>query len=139
MATMNDKIKELRKRKNITLLEMADFLGVKESTAQRYESGSIKSMRYETICKLAELFDCDPGYIMGWKDTPGTFNVTITNSSVVNGNHASSLILQTGVEESREMTDQAAELLRIFNSLSVKGQTILLSRAFELEEKYSKD
>lgn len=105
MAKLNENIKEMRHKKHLTLLEVAEYLGVKEATVQRYESGNIKNLKHETICKLAELFDCDPMYLMGWGgNNPGT--------------------------------DQAAELLRVFNSMNLKGQTLLLSHAYELEEQY---
>lgn len=140
MSEINDKIRELRKRKGLTLFEVAEYLGVAEATAQRYESGNIKNIKYETICKLAKLFDCDPRYLVGWSSdsSPGTYNSTITNSSVVNGNQSTTLIVQRRQDSDAplELTDQAVELLRVFNSMSLKGQTLLLSRAFELEEQY---
>ena len=68
MSELSVRIKEMRKKRRLTLLEVAEYLGVKEATAQRYESGSIKNIKHETICKLAELFDCDPRYLMGWKE-----------------------------------------------------------------------
>ena len=75
MAEINERIKKMRKKRNLTLLEVAGYLGVKEATAQRYESGNIKNIKHDTICKLAELFDCDPMYLMGWRgDNPGTYN-----------------------------------------------------------------
>ena len=136
MPEINERIREMRKRRNLTLLDVAEYLGVKEATAQRYESGNIKNIKHETICKLAELFNCDPRYLMGWGgDSPGTYNSTITNSSVVNGNNSTTLILPAGKDAPIELTDQAVELLRVFNLLDVKGQTLLLSRAYELEEK----
>ena len=39
MAEINDRIKERRLAAGKTLLEVAEYLGVKEATAQRYESG----------------------------------------------------------------------------------------------------
>ncbi len=39
---LNERIKEMRTLKNMTLLEVAEILGVKEATMQRYESGEIK-------------------------------------------------------------------------------------------------
>lgn len=38
---MSKRIKELRKAKGMTLLELANKIGVSEGTVQRYESGSI--------------------------------------------------------------------------------------------------
>ncbi|MCR8635775.1 helix-turn-helix domain-containing protein [Paenibacillus radicis (ex Xue et al. 2023)] len=68
MAKVNDRIKSRRLAMNLTLLDVADFLGVKEATAQRYESGDIKNIKHETIVSLAELFKCSPAYLMGWED-----------------------------------------------------------------------
>ena len=70
MPEIKERIKEMRIRRGLTLLEVAERIGVKEATVQRYESGSIKNIKHETICKLAEVFACDPGYLMGWEDDP---------------------------------------------------------------------
>lgn len=68
MAIFNDRIRELRQKKNLTLKEAALKIGTTEATMQRYESGKgIKSIPYNTIVKLAELFECSPAYIMGWE------------------------------------------------------------------------
>jgi len=44
------------------------------------------------------------------------------------------LLTGEGKKELIELSDQEEELLRIFNSLSMKDKTALLSRAYELEE-----
>lgn len=62
----NERIKNLREREKMTLKEVADYLGVSEGTAQRYESNAIKNIPYEIIVKYARLFDQSPCYIMGW-------------------------------------------------------------------------
>lgn len=68
MSKINERIKERRLQMGLTLAEVADALGVKEATAQRYESGAIKSISHETICKLSETLHCSPSYLMGWED-----------------------------------------------------------------------
>lgn len=68
LSVLNDRIKEQRLKRGLTLLQVADFLGVKEATAQRYESGEIKNIKHETIVQLAELFHTTPAYLMGWED-----------------------------------------------------------------------
>ena len=81
MSTLNDRIKEMRKKKGLTLLEVAEYLGVQEATVQRYESGNIKNLKHETICKLADLFGCDPQYLVGWtENSPETYIDTITDA-----------------------------------------------------------
>lgn len=64
---INERMKECRKAKRYTLKEIAEKLGVSEGTMQRYESGFIKVVPYEHITKLAEIYDVDPAYIMGWQ------------------------------------------------------------------------
>ena len=102
MSGIHEKIKEMRKKKNLTLLEVAEYLGVKEATAQRYESGSIKNIKHETVCKLAELFDCDPQYLMGWGgEDPGTYN-------------------------SMSITDEEKMLLELFRRVPAERQQLVL-------------
>lgn len=65
---MTQRIKELRLKNNMTLLELANKLGVSEGTVQRYETGNIKNLKYDTIVNLANIFRCTPSYLMGWDD-----------------------------------------------------------------------
>ena len=62
----NDRIKQLRLANDYTLKDVASHLGLTEATAQRYESGTIKSIPYEILIEYSQLFDCSPAYIMGW-------------------------------------------------------------------------
>lgn len=70
MKTINARIKEKRMERGLTLYEVAERLGVKEATVQRYESGSIKNIKHETICKLALIFGCSPEWLMGFDEKP---------------------------------------------------------------------
>ena len=65
---LNERIKEMRTLKNMTLLEVAEILGVKEATMQRYESGEIKNIKHDTVVMMADIFGCTPCYLMGWSD-----------------------------------------------------------------------
>lgn len=69
MAIWNDRIRSMRIQKGITLAQIAEKLGVTEATAQRYESGNIKSVPYEHMCAYGEILGCSPAYLMGWLDT----------------------------------------------------------------------
>lgn len=55
----------------MTLLEVANALGVREATAQRYESGEIKNLKHETVLEMARIFNCTPAYLMGWEEQGG--------------------------------------------------------------------
>jgi len=74
MSTINQRIKSRRLSLGLTLSEVADRIGVKEATAQRYESGEIKNIKHETITLLAQALKCSPAYIMGWEDAAAEKN-----------------------------------------------------------------
>ncbi len=65
---LHERIKERRLAMGLTLLDVANALGVKEATAQRYESGEIKNPKHNTVLELAKLFRCSPSYLMGWEE-----------------------------------------------------------------------
>ena len=62
------RMKETRTRKNITLKEIAESVGCKEATIQRYESGNgIKTVPYETLVAIADTLGVSPQYLLGWE------------------------------------------------------------------------
>lgn len=71
MGVLNERIKAMRMIRGYTLAYVAELLGIKEATMQRYESGEIKNIKHESIAKLAEIYNCTPSYLMGW-DIPTT-------------------------------------------------------------------
>lgn len=73
-------LKQRRSELGYTLLEIANKMGVSEATVQRWESGSIKTLRYDRITQLAEILQVPPTVIMGWddeeeKNIPTTVNI----------------------------------------------------------------
>lgn len=65
---LHERIKKCRQGCGMTLLEVANALGVREATAQRYESGEIKNLKHETVLEMAKIFNCTPAYLMGWEE-----------------------------------------------------------------------
>ena len=61
-------IKKRRKELGFTLAELAEKVGLRDATIQRYESGEIQNIKKDTILKLAEVLRCSPGYLMGWTE-----------------------------------------------------------------------
>ena len=68
MENLSAVLKRRRRDLGLTLAQVADAMGVTEATVQRWESGNIKSIRYEKIGKLAEVLEVSPASFMGWSD-----------------------------------------------------------------------
>ena len=65
---LHERIKKCRLECGMTLMELANALGVREATAQRYESGEIKNLKQTTVLEMARIFNCSPAYLMGWEE-----------------------------------------------------------------------
>jgi len=59
-------LQQRRKELGLTLAQVAEKMGVTEATVQRWESGNIKSVRYERLERLAEVLHVSPSALMGW-------------------------------------------------------------------------
>lgn len=117
MATLQERLKERRTEKGYTLLELANILGVKEATVQRYESGEIKNIKHETVVKLADILNCSPQYLMGWVDIPND------------------------ISSFEELTPKKQRLLKRFDSLNTSGQDKAIDYVSDLADnpKYQKE
>lgn len=62
-----NRIKEVRKKKGLSLQQVADAVGVGNNTISRYETGK-REPKLETWNKLAEYFNVPTSYLMGLSD-----------------------------------------------------------------------
>ncbi|MCL2412292.1 MAG: helix-turn-helix domain-containing protein [Treponema sp.] len=69
MLSFSVKLKELRKLNCATQKQIADSLGVREQTYQKYEYGQ-NEPNMETLVKLADYFDVSADYLLGRSDSP---------------------------------------------------------------------
>jgi Predicted transcriptional regulators len=76
VAIWNERIKKRRKELGLTLIEVAEKLGVSEATAQRYESGAIKNIPYDSMCVYSDILKTTPTYLMGWEELEQDTKVT---------------------------------------------------------------
>lgn len=68
MSTIKERIKELRKEKDLTQEELAKLLGLSaKSNIANYENGA-NAPSDEIKIKMCELFDCTMDYLMGRSD-----------------------------------------------------------------------
>lgn len=63
----NDRLKELRKNKNLTQQELADKIGVNRMTYRNYESGA-NEPKFRTLLELAKIFNVTTDYLLGTVD-----------------------------------------------------------------------
>ena len=59
-----EKIKRLRKEKNLTQEQLGDLIGVKKAAINKYETGIVVNLKNKTIKKLAEALDVNPVWLM---------------------------------------------------------------------------
>ena len=107
--SLSSKLELRRRQLNMTLLEVANKVGVTESTVQRWESGSIKTLRHERIVKLAEALDVTPSYLMGWDDEQ---SVNISAEQSPDEDRLLSLYRELNEEGREKLIDYADDMVR---------------------------
>lgn len=77
--TTGERIKQLRKKHNLTQEELGAKIGVKKAAIQKYEKGTVKNIKRDSLIALAKYLDTTPEYLLGWEDTPS--NALLTDES----------------------------------------------------------
>ena len=70
MVQMGRRIHDMRKKWGYTLDEVVERVDIPKSTFSRLENGKLKTINRSYINRLANLFDCDPAYLLGYEDSP---------------------------------------------------------------------
>lgn len=85
--TVGEIIKKLRIENNYTQSELAEKLGLKLSTMQKYESGAILNIKLETIRKLCEIFQIPTSILIFPDNVVIPLNDDMKIKEVYNVNH----------------------------------------------------
>ncbi len=64
---MYERIRNLREDRDMTQAQMADYLGVHQTTYSDYERGNL-NIPVPILCKLADLFATSIDYLVGRRD-----------------------------------------------------------------------
>ena len=72
--TIGKNIRYFRKLKGLTLLELADQLGLSEGTVQRYESGNITNVSISIAVEFAKVLNTTPQVLIGLEPITYTAN-----------------------------------------------------------------
>lgn len=81
--TMGERIKMLRKEHNLTQEELGAKIGVQKAAIQKYEKGTVKNIKRDSLIKLATCLDTTPEYLLGWDDTPSNLETFDTSDFVM--------------------------------------------------------
>ena len=66
MASVGERIKELRTKLGLSADDLAAKIGKNRATVFRYENGDIESMPLEVLEPIAKALNVHPGVLMGW-------------------------------------------------------------------------
>lgn len=62
---LGEKIKKLRLAHEMTIKDLSTRTGIGQSTISELETGKAKKPRFDTLIKIAEVFEVDVNYLLG--------------------------------------------------------------------------
>lgn len=69
--TIQEKLKDLRAERKLTLEELSEKIGISSSALVNYESNDFKDISHLSIIKLSEFYGVSTDYILGFtENTP---------------------------------------------------------------------
>ena len=122
MKTMGTRIQEMRTKCNMTQEELGDKLGVLRQTIGKWEAGDVQNIKRSYIAKMADMFHCDPVWLMGFDGAPEvgltytapdkeSVMVTVDHMPIVGENSLRAKLYQAAVRVRTENLQTAIEVL----------------------------
>ena len=134
MDGFGERLRRLRKERDITRGQLAEVIGVVPSAVGKYERIPQSYPSVEALMKIADYFDVSIDYLLrGVQAAPSVennLNGQMLNSSFVQANHGG--VVFNG-DSQKAISPEAIELLRIYETLSGRDRLKLLNIAVELE------
>lgn len=123
-----ERIKARREELGLSVIDVANALGVHRTTVYRYEDKDIEKIPIKSLRTLAKVLRCSPEYLMGWEEKkPEQVDLVTENGTIVEASHG---------------TGKNMDALRTFwEKLNDDGQDEAVRRLEELTElkKYRKE
>lgn len=124
---MGQLIHELRIKKELTLEELGNLVGVGKSTVRKWENGMIENMKRDKIAKLADALGVSPAYLMGWEDSSNMNVGHIKHGRIINvlGRVAAGIPIEAIEEiiDTEEISEEMAATGEFFG-LRIKGDSM---------------
>lgn len=134
MDGFGERLRRLRKERDITQGQLAEVIGVVPSAVGKYERIPQSYPSVEALMKIADYFVVSIDYLLrGVQAAPSVennLNGQMLNSSFVQANHGG--VVFNG-DSQKAISPEAIELLRIYETLSGRDRLKLLNIAVELE------
>lgn len=138
MSSFGERLKRLRKERDVTQAALAEYLGLVSSAVGKYETIENSYPSVEALIKISEFFNVSIDYLLlgtsFYTESKGDNNVNglLTNSSVIQASRGG--VVYSG-DSNKFLSPEIVELLRIYNSLDGRSRLNLLNYAVELEER----
>ena len=127
------RLRKLRKNRDITQKELAEYLGVVTSAIGKYELHPDAYPSIEILLKISEYFDESTDYLLKGIEpnslVENNISGTMSNSPFIQANNGG--VVVNG--KNKDISVEAAELLRIYETLNGRERIKLLNFAAELE------
>lgn len=117
---LSENIKHIRAKRNLTLDDVAKFVGTTRQTIQKYESGVISNIPSDKIELMADLFNVSPAYLMGWESESGETDLVLAAIDLKRGTNmtdaeamseAERLALRHSAKNPATITDDGTQAL----------------------------
>ena len=106
--TIGERLKALRKEKDLTLEDVARSLDISRANISKYENGDITNIPSDRIEQLARFYSVSPAYLMGWEERNPLPQVNVTVST------DEARILSRGIDRlPKEQREQALAMFRL--------------------------
>ena len=123
MKTMGKRIQEKRTEIGMSQEELGNQLGVLRQTIGKWENGDVLNIKRSYIQKMADIFDCDPVWLMGFEDSARvdlTYTaedkepvvVTVDKHPIIGESSLRAKLYQAALKVRPENIETAIELLK---------------------------
>lgn len=105
--SIHERIHDRRIELGMSVINVAEALGVSRATVYRYENGGIEKLPFDIIMPLASALRTTPKYLMGWSDDPDEEMTTADNIA---------LCMERDTDTPHLHTDEEETLLDAYNN-----------------------
>ena len=120
---VGERIRRLRKRLNVSVDKLAEYVGKDRATIYRYENGDIENLPANTLEKIALALKTTPEYLLGWKE-----DGEVEKMNDFYGDFQTGKEHDAEIERCKETAKQVIELLHD-QGYSYRYAKVVLSRA----------